>query len=90
MDGTLLCWGKNNFGEVGNGEQGDTQPQPAVVAALGKSVMDVSAGFMHTCAVQNDGKLWCWGGNSMGTIGDGTRGAAYSTPRETRLTCSGS
>jgi alpha-tubulin suppressor-like RCC1 family protein len=27
----------------------------------------------HTCGVQTDDTLWCWGANSDGQLGDGTR-----------------
>ena len=33
----------------------------------------VSAGSAYTCADGSDGKLYCWGYNSYGRLGDGTR-----------------
>lgn len=33
-----------------------------------------SAGGTNTCAVKRDGTLWCWGANTWGQVGDGTRG----------------
>jgi alpha-tubulin suppressor-like RCC1 family protein len=35
-------------------------------------VTELKAGRFHTCAVKNDGTLWCWGLNQTGQIGDGT------------------
>ncbi len=88
-DGVLLCWGKNNFGEVGDGTQGDATPRPSQVKALGDTVVDVSAGFAHTCAIRNDRTLWCWGMNGSGQTGDGTTGGARPTPQPASLPCPG-
>ncbi|HBJ09233.1 MAG TPA: hypothetical protein DDY73_09540, partial [Coprobacter fastidiosus] len=36
-------------------------------------VLSVSAGFSYTMAIETDGSLWAWGGNSSGQLGDGTK-----------------
>jgi len=33
----------------------------------------VRAGQGHTCVVRRDGGVWCWGQNSVGQLGDGSR-----------------
>lgn len=33
----------------------------------------VSAGARHTCAVRADATLWCWGANTLGQLGNGSR-----------------
>src|SRR5688572_28173813 len=37
-----------------------------------KCSQDVSAGDLHSCAVREDGTVWCWGRNDKGQLGDGT------------------
>ena len=33
----------------------------------------MSGGVLHSCGVQGDGTLWCWGANAHGQVGDGTQ-----------------
>jgi alpha-tubulin suppressor-like RCC1 family protein len=70
-DGTLVCWGSNRYGQVGDGTAND-RAIPATVAALGSSVAHVEGGGTHECAAKTDGTLWCWGRNANGQLGDGT------------------
>jgi alpha-tubulin suppressor-like RCC1 family protein len=71
-DGTLWCWGANNFGQLGDGSE-LTSPTPVQVAALGNDVRQVSPGSaLHTCARLEDGTAWCWGANDSGQLGNGT------------------
>lgn len=34
--------------------------------------MGIAVGYLHTCAWQADGVIWCWGLNNAGQLGDGT------------------
>jgi alpha-tubulin suppressor-like RCC1 family protein len=86
-DGTLWCWGENDHGELGNGTtDGQTCPSgsacqssPVQVTALGANVVEVAAGYNHTCARKSDGTLWCWGSNANGQLGDGTLAGQIGT-----------
>ncbi len=70
-DGTVWCWGLNGWGELGDGTKVDKN-KPVPIGALGTNVAQISAGYLHTCAVKTDGTLWCWGANTYGALGDGT------------------
>ena len=78
-DGTLWCWGRGAYGQLGNGTTSPTT-SPVQVTALGTSVVDVAAGEDHTCARKGDGTLWCWGYNGYGQVGDGTPPGLKASP----------
>lgn len=69
--GELLCWGSNEFGQLGNGNLLES-PVPVSVEGLIGSVVSVSTGASHTCAVMEYGAVFCWGLNSHGQLGDGS------------------
>ncbi|WP_395683344.1 hypothetical protein [Dokdonella sp.] len=70
MDG-VRCWGRNDFGQLGDGSR-ETRLVPTEVVGLGGPVEAVSAGSQHTCALMATGALKCWGSNAYGQVGDGT------------------
>lgn len=68
--GQALCWGWNNYGQVGNGVTSSTVPTPTPVAG-GHTFTHISAGYMHTCGVRTDGLGLCWGRGTYGELGNG-------------------
>ncbi len=68
-DGTVRCWGKNQYGQLGDGTL-DNSPVPVAVDGL-TAVVDITAGGNHSCAVRVDGTAWCWGDNSVWQLGIG-------------------
>ena len=70
-DDSVQCWGWNNSGELGDGTRAQRTSAVALVG-LGGTPRAVSAGVSHTCARLSDGALKCWGGNTFGSLGDGT------------------
>src|SRR5262249_11286759 len=70
--GAVACWGAGAAGELGNGSS-TTSLNPVSVTGIGNSV-GVSAGNgAHTCAVDAQGSALCWGSNSRGQLGNGTK-----------------
>jgi alpha-tubulin suppressor-like RCC1 family protein len=71
--GAVRCWGNNANGQLGEGSALPAfRTTPVPVAGLGSSVVAVTAGEMHTCASTSAGAVFCWGGNNLGQLGDGT------------------
>ncbi len=69
-DQTVKCWGKNDYGQLGDGTIADSF-EPVTVVGL-NSVTSVSLGKNFSCARNSSGTVKCWGGNGSGTLGDGT------------------
>lgn len=70
--GTVKCWGNNGSGQLGDGTRGINRLVPVSVESLGSNVIQVAAGYQHTCALLDTGGVQCWGWNNAGQIGDGT------------------
>jgi alpha-tubulin suppressor-like RCC1 family protein len=71
-EGRLYCWGNNDRGQVSDQVSGDArEPYEITFDGAPATWTAVSAGSQTTCAI-GDGKLYCWGLNSRGQVGDGT------------------
>ena len=75
--GGVWCWGEGKWGQLGNGAAADTST-PLPVSGLSTGATSVSAGQTQTCARTSTGGLKCWGYNSQGEVGDGTRNSRYT------------
>ena len=83
-DGTVQCWGENEFGQLGDGT---TMPSFTPVPVTGiTGAVGVSAGWRHTCAVLGDGTVQCWGQNEFGQLGDGTTTSSATPVRVLGIT----
>ena len=74
-DGAVRCWGYGLYGALGYGyttNVGDDEPPSAaepVYLGVGTTAVAISAGELHTCIVQNDGRVRCWGFGGNGRLG---------------------
>ena len=78
-DGTVLAWGNDDYGQLGDGSP--TLPgvhrlvlAPVQVVGLGpgSGVIAIAAGGQHSLALKRDGSVWAWGDNASGDLGDTT------------------
>lgn len=89
--GGVMCWGNNTNGQAGDLQAAlDCDPAasdctigPTLVAGVDR-VLEVAVGETHSCAVDKDGAVWCWGSNQSLQLGAGG-GELVSGPVEVPL-----
>jgi alpha-tubulin suppressor-like RCC1 family protein len=69
-NGTVIAWGENHYGELGNGTK-TISTQPVAVKGL-SGVVAISAGEGFSEALLSNGTVMAWGRNARGQLGDGT------------------
>lgn len=74
-DGSVQCWGNGSRGTLGNATLPSEQSTPVTVA-LSRPAVAIGGHFNHACAILDDNSVECWGTNSAGQHGNGTRSIA--------------
>ncbi|MBI5534774.1 MAG: S8 family serine peptidase [Deltaproteobacteria bacterium] len=73
--GSVRCWGRNAFGQLGYGHTSnvgdDELPWTAGDVSLGAKALEVAAGGEHTCVLLEGGDVRCWGLGIHGQTGHG-------------------
>ncbi|RBP98766.1 RCC1 domain-containing protein, partial [Bifidobacterium xylocopae] len=74
-DGHAYSWGENDYGQLGNGSS-DTNPHPTPVRvtdpAADTTWTTISAGCLHSLAIDSNGHAYSWGNNGAGALGNGS------------------
>jgi alpha-tubulin suppressor-like RCC1 family protein len=80
-NGTVWAWGNNFYGQLGNGRTTSSNVPVRVSNLSGAVAIAAGGGFDrhtpahlgdHSVALMKDGKVWAWGANHYGQLGDGT------------------
>ena len=82
-DNKAYCWGSNvvnwsgtnRYGALGNGTTNSSSVPVAVAQGAmpaGATIRQISAGYNGACAIASDNKVYCWGVNFYGQLGNGT------------------
>jgi len=101
LDGaTVYCWGLNGAGQLGNGDRPNNSAVPVAVCpdascplacllpcdTVLSNVVDIALGVTHACAALSSGAIKCWGGDSLGQLGDSlVCGESCDTPVDVLL-----
>ncbi len=75
-DGRVFGWGLNHYGQLGTGDTNDLIFYPQAVdtngVLQGRKVTAIAAGALHCLALTSDGRVFAWGHNDFGQLGNGT------------------
>lgn len=77
--GTVMAWGEDGYGELGNATFKASEETPVAVSGL-SGVTAISAGGQDSAALLGSGSVMTWGINQWGTLGDGSSGAPSDVP----------
>lgn len=79
-DGRVLAWGYNKDGQCGGTADAPRYvPTPRFVNGLPK-ISAISGGTLHSLALDSSGRVWAWGNNFYGQLGNGSIENVNSTP----------
>lgn len=67
--GTVLCWGKNTYGQLGSGSREDSSRLVKVEGL--QDAVELAVGRDFSCARRKAGSVACWGNDENGQLGDG-------------------
>jgi alpha-tubulin suppressor-like RCC1 family protein len=83
-DGTMLAWGNDAGGQLGNDATLEDKAAPVAVSGA-TGIIAISAGYFYSLALKSDGTMLAWGNNSKGQLGD----SAILTDKPTPVAVSG-
>lgn len=78
----LWCWGNDGSGRLGDDITVVERNAPVEVSGATADWTAVTAGIFHTCGIRTTGRLYCWGLDSAGQLGDGPPLSEQHTPVE--------
>lgn len=68
LDHQVYCWGKNDYGQVGDGIPKD-QLFPKLISTSESGIIGLTLGASHACYLTENNQLWCWGANDHYQLG---------------------
>ena len=88
LGGIACCWGDGTDGLLGNGSPTSASVPVRVLTAqqftLLRTVSGPTGSGAFTCGLSSTGRIWCWGRNASGQLGNGTT-ADQPTPVQVLL-----
>ena len=86
--GQVYCWGKGALGQLGTGQLEELYAAPVRVASDSQEIFgdvkQLAASKFNSCALKNDGSVWCWGWGRFGANGS-LEGKSHRHPMQVSL-----
>ncbi|RYE74942.1 MAG: hypothetical protein EOO74_10810 [Myxococcales bacterium] len=76
VSGKVFMKGDNSWGQMGKGATSDYETGWLPLSSIG----GISLGPDNVCAWESGGRLWCWGRNEEGTVGNGETASSVNSP----------
>ena len=74
--GRIFTWGENTYGQLGDGttirKYTPTEITSGFNLGVGETIISINLGFYHSSALSSTGRVFTWGYNGAGQLGDGT------------------
>ena len=86
-EGQIYAWGANYNGQLGNGDTTSSNTPVKVDTSgvlAGKTISQISAGGVHSLALDSEGQIYAWGYNDYGQLGNGDT-ITSNTPVQTNF-----
>ena len=78
FDGRVRAWGSNSSGQLGIGPVPLAVTEPRLIPDL-FNIVEIVAAHEYSVALDSDGRVWTWGSNTYGQLGNGNK-ASESSP----------
>jgi uncharacterized repeat protein (TIGR02543 family) len=79
--GRIFTWGENGLGQLGDGTTNDSIIAIEITSQfnlnVGETIIDISLGDTHSSAITSEGRVFTWGSNNYGQLGDGSTTRSY-------------
>jgi alpha-tubulin suppressor-like RCC1 family protein len=82
-NGTVVAWGRDDLGQLGNGEEESSGPlfHPVAVKGL-EHIIAIAAGELDGYALDETGRVYSWGANQTGELGTGASPETRDVPAQ--------